>query len=114
MPSKLKVGLYCLAEFDGNLYPAIYLFANGMDYVVFIRHLDMVIETSKITDYEPTDLVEKCEEIFYRNLESPAYFRVGTSLLFKWGKNSYDVSTGKKVKVNSSALCDKITATLSL
>lgn len=108
----IEIGDFCSAPFMGNDSPAIYLGQLKGKPLVYLRHLDKAERVNDVKDFEPTEIREQITQMEYGLMECPAFFRLGTSLLIKWGNSSYYVNSGNRADIKSDTMVDKITATL--
>lgn len=107
----LKTLSYCLAKFDHEYYPAIYLGSQGMCHLVYMRHLDKLLHLDEVKEGNiECILKEEFCGVEYDLMESPAYFMVGTTRCFKLG--NHPVTMDGEPMVLSGQMVDKITATL--
>ena len=108
------IGSYCSVKIDDEEYPAIYITRRKSKHLVYLRHTDSLMLTSRVGDTDIIPLKEKVSEVLFSLMESPSYFRFGTGLFIKWGGNAYQINSGRKQEFNANAMCDKIVSTLSL
>ncbi len=104
----------CTIKFDNNedKYPGIFIGCRNEKYLVYVLHLDKTMVVDEMFEYEPARMKEKITVVGYDLLESPAYFRYGTTLCLKWGAHSYQVDNGKTMKIIDKEQIDKITCTI--
>jgi len=108
----LEVGSKCSVVLDDAEYPALFVVQQGNKYLAYVRHLDKIMVVKEIHDSENVVLKEETTPIEYGLLESPAYFRLGTGLFFKYGNWAYDVEYGYRREIDPKTIADKITATI--